>query len=148
PTLRVGWLYPTPLGERVLPMACGVAPALRYERAIGPDATAHADVLAASDQEDALELELRDAADRITSTEQIAVIDTHYLESVAALPSDRDDVELDAEARAAVDEFIEEWERRCAEAELLENAHTPAGEGSELPQYQVYVTFSSPFHGP
>src|SRR5690349_422046 len=56
---RCGWLHPTEIGERILPEAAGVAPALRVEFMIGPDENAHADVLAAVDREVALELELR-----------------------------------------------------------------------------------------
>src|SRR5215813_4118634 len=79
---RCGWLHPTPLGERLLPIASGVAPALRAEYLLGPDPTFHADVLAASDQADALDLQLRREDGIVIETSDIGIIDTEYLLSI------------------------------------------------------------------
>jgi len=73
---RCGWLHPTPLGERLLPVAAGVAPAMRTEFLLGPDPTLHADVLAASDEADALALELRREDGVSIETSDIGIIDT------------------------------------------------------------------------
>src|SRR5918911_4775108 len=80
---RCGWFHPTAAGDRLMPAATGIGPALRTESMIGPDATAHADLLSAIDRAEALELELRGPDGAVIATEHIAIIDTHYLLSLA-----------------------------------------------------------------
>lgn len=92
-----------------MPFATGVAPAMRTEFLIGPDATAVADVLAAVDQEEALELELRGPDGKRIETESIAIIDTEYLLSLNDPERDREleDIELTPEQEAEVQEMVE-----------------------------------------
>jgi hypothetical protein len=82
-TISQGWFHPNALGERLMPMATGVAPAARTLHVLGSDETARADLLAAVDQEEALELELRGENGSVIPTEDIGIIDTHYLLSLA-----------------------------------------------------------------
>jgi len=137
--IRYGWFLPNELGERLMPMACGVAPAMRYACTLGPDQNLAADVLAASDQEEALALELRGPDGRVIETEDVGIVDTEYLLSIP--PSeDEDDVQLTAEEQAELDETVAEWDEMLAEEQLLRG--TPdAGEDEEtqMPRYQIQV---------
>ena len=112
--LRCGWLVPTALGERLLPQATGVAPALRAEWILGSDASAHADVLSAIDQEHALALELRSETGEVIATESIAVIDTEYLLS---LPSDSESTVSDEPEPYEADD----WPRYQVQVTLREH---------------------------
>jgi len=130
---RCGWLHPTPLGERLLPMAVGVSPAMRAEYILGPDATLHADVAAAWDQELALELELRREDGTVIPTSDIGIIDTHYLLSIPDSMDEEDEFELTPEQEAEIEEMVAEfrqaeWSRPAADEEE-----------TEFPQYQVQV---------
>jgi len=130
---RCGWLHPTEIGERILPEAAGVAPALRVEFMIGPDENAHADVLAAVDREVALELELRGPDGKRIASEDIGVIDTHYLRSIPEREP-IDDEPLTPEQQAEVDEFIAAWkEEHEGDIDLAPD------EEVEFPRYQLQV---------
>ena len=132
---RCGWFHPNALGERLMPFATGVAPAMRTEFMIGPDPTMHADVLAAADQEQALDLELRGSDGKRIETEDIAIIDTQYLLSLSDPEYDRElEAELTPEQQAEVDEMVEEF---LAGHELLPD--DPEEEGVEWPRYQIQV---------
>jgi hypothetical protein len=130
---RCGWLHPTEIGERILPEAAGVAPALRVEFMIGPDENARADVLAAVDREAALELELRGPDGKRIATKDVGVRDTHYLLSIP----DRDPIDdepLTPDEQAAVDEFIAAWEE-----EHEGDIDLAPDEEVEFPRYQLQV---------
>jgi hypothetical protein len=132
--LRTGWLHPTPLGERLLPMAAGVAPAIRAEYLLGPDPTLHADVLSACDQEHALELELHHEDGTLIETETIGVIDTHYLLSIpVGIDDGEEEYELSPEEDAELQEFLAEL--KAEEWEAVPDDDEPA----EFPRYQVQV---------
>jgi hypothetical protein len=136
---RSGWLYPTPLGERYLPIAAGVAPAIRTEYLLGPDPTLHADVLAASDQAEGLELELRREDGVSIETSDIAIIDTEYLLSIDwDAEREEDDFELTAEQEAEIAEITAEFEQE----ELVAAAQKE--ETIEFPRYQVQVHLIDP----
>ena len=132
---RCGWLHPTDIGERLLPEAAGVAPAMRVEFMIGPDQNAHADVLAAEDREQALALELRGPDGKRIETEDIGVIDTHYLLSIPDPdPDPAADEPLTPEEQAEVDEFVAAWkEEHAGEIDLA------LDEEVEFPRYQIRV---------
>jgi hypothetical protein len=134
---RCGWLHPTEIGERLLPDAAGVAPAMRVEFMIGPDATAHADLLAAVDREEALELELRGPDGCRIETEDIGVRDTHYLLSLADhdSPDDKKDEEpLTPEQEAEIEEFVAAWR-----AEHEGDLDLSAEDEVEFPRYQIQI---------
>ena len=134
---RTGWLHPNDLGERLMPDATGVAPAMRTEYMIGPDQTARADVRAAADREEALALELRRADGMLIETESIAIIDTYYLLSLPDPELDLDDdIELDEEILADLEELQAEWARN----EIV-SANEPE---TEFPQYQIQVQLIDP----
>jgi hypothetical protein len=136
---RCGWFHPTALGERLMPAATGVAPALRTVCMIGPDATARADLASAVDQENALALELHGPDGTVIATEDIAIIDTHYLLSLAE--SDLGDEALvSAEEEAEIEAFVEEW---CAERDFA-SAEPVSDEESELPRYQIQISLVDP----
>jgi hypothetical protein len=134
--LRCGWLRPNELGERLLPAATGVAPAMRAEFMIGPDSTLHADILAALDAEHALELELRGPSGDRIPTEDIGIRDTHYLLSIPQ--NDRPDEELGEltpEQQAEIDEWVAEI--KAEHPEWLSEPETEAE--VEFPRYQIQV---------
>jgi hypothetical protein len=132
---RFGWLHPTELGEQILPDAAGVAPAMRTEFMIGPDATLHADVLAACDREESLELELRGPDGKRIETEDIGVRDTHYLLSIPANDcEDDEDFKLTPEQEAEIEELVAAWKEEH-EGDL----EVESDEEVELPRYQLQV---------
>lgn len=134
---RCGWFHPNALGERLMAAASGIAPAMRIEFSIGPDAEAHADVLAAIDRKEALELELRGPNGSPIDTEDIAIIDTHYLLSIGndAEEEKRLEEELTAEEEAEVQEMLAEWE---SEHPAWTQGLEPEEE-TEFPRYQIQV---------
>ncbi|HEX6533439.1 MAG TPA: hypothetical protein VF041_02510 [Gemmatimonadaceae bacterium] len=136
---RCGWLHPSDLGERLMPTATGVAPALRAMWALGPDATARADVLSAVDQEQALELELRGPDGAVIPTESIAIIDTHHLLSIARQAPEPEELldELDAEEEAEIEALLagHGWDGEPVDFE------PPSGGEVELPRYQIQARF-------
>ncbi len=109
PKMRVGWLHPTPEGERVIPILVGMPPAMQAyvnrARDLTGDATAvqeeldrsteGADLAAAFQHHEALELQLRREDGSVIRTEDIGVVDTHRL------------IELSRESRPG--EHVEEW---------------------------------------
>ena len=135
---RCGWLHPTPVGERYLPTAAGVAPALRAEYVLGPDPALHADVLAANRQAEGLALELRREDGVVIETNDIGIIDTEYLLSIPIDAEEYDDCELSAEDQAMIDELRAEFE----EEEWTTSARQE--EATEFPRYQVQVYLVDP----
>ena len=119
-----------------MPIATAVGPALRTVCMIGPDPTAQADLQSAVDQAHALELELRGPDGAVIATEDIGIIDTHYLLELARaeLPGDEDGA-LTPEEAAEIDALVEEWD---ADDESLEAALS-TDEETEFPRYQIQV---------
>jgi len=134
PDMRMGDFEPSPIGETLLPIILGVAPALRAlhdvldrTRATCGDSTdplafpaevrrttEYADVVSAQDELDALALELRDPPGNLVTTEWIWFQDTHRLLALAR------------EEMAAIDpELVPEDEREPWEP--------------EPPRYQIMV---------
>jgi len=136
---RCGWLHATPLGERYLPIAAGVAPALRAEFLLGPDPTLRADVLAADHQAEGLELVLRREDGVLVETSDIGIIDTEYLLSIAAAAEQENtNWELGAEDEAEIAELMAEFEEKDRVASAL------PPEPKEWPRYQVQVYLIDP----
>ena len=133
---RTGWFHPNAIGEQLMPTATGVAPAMRLEFTVGPDATLHADVIAAVDAEEALELELRGPHGMRIETESIGIIDTHYLLSIPENDrvDDDEDIELTPEEQAEIDEIVAEWD-----AARGDDAFLADDEEVEMPRYQIQV---------
>lgn len=133
---RCGWFHPNEVGERLMPAASGVGPAIRAEVVIGPDPTLRADTFAASDAEEALELELRGPnGDRI-ETEYIGIVDTEYLASISTDSLDDEGLnELTPEQQTEVDEWVEQW--KAEHPDWLRNSQNE--EEVEFPRYQIQV---------
>ena len=134
---RCGWLHPNELGDRLMPAATAVAAAMRAMHTMpqsGLDPTAEADVVAATDRQEALELELRGPNGIVIATESIGIIDTHYLLSLAERElSDDEAVDLlDAEEQAEIDATVAEWLDDLGPEE-------PWRQPEEFPQYQIQV---------
>jgi hypothetical protein len=134
---RCGWFHPNELGERLMPAATGVPPAMRVEYTIGPDASLHADILAAVDAEEALELEVRGPDGKRVETEEVWVVDTHYLLAIAQTdPLDDEEMdELTPEQEAEVEEWVAEWREARAGEEWRESED----EEVEFPRYQLQL---------
>jgi hypothetical protein len=131
---RTGWFHPTALGDRLMPIATGISPALRTVCMIGPDPTARADLRSAVDQAEALELELRGPNGAVIATEDIGIIDTHYLLELAR-SDPREEQELDGEEEAAVEEMLE----ALIEKESLDLDLSSEEQETEFPRYQIQV---------
>ena len=138
---RTGWFHPNEMGERLMPAATGVSPAMRAEYIMGHDETVHADLLEAIDLCDSLELELRGPNGKTIDTEHVFITDTHYLLSLAdardADPYDEEDVKLTPEEEAEIEEFVAAWKAEHSEADQAV-AESQATE-TEMPRYQVQV---------
>jgi hypothetical protein len=135
---RVGWFHPNEFGERLMPTATGVGPAMRAEAILGPDGTLSADLLAAIDQCESLELELRGPDGERFETEDIGIIDTHYLLSLAdAADADRLEEEpLSPEDEKEIEEFVAEWKAAHPQDEEVDEPEV------EFPRYQIQVRFA------
>jgi hypothetical protein len=140
PRQRAGDLHPTPLGETLLPVACGARPALRLH---GHDFE-HPAVRTAIARSEALRLELRGPDGEVVATEDLWIQDSEYLRSIADEPPPcaedpspewMEDLELDA--------YDPEREAELAELEipdLPEPEEDEAPEEREWPRYQVMLT--------
>jgi hypothetical protein len=120
-----------------MPVATAVAAAMHAMYAMRQtesDPTAQADVAAAADAEEALELELRGPNGKVIATESIGIIDTHRLLSLAdrELSEDEAAAPLDPEDQAEIDAIVEEWLADCGPEE-------PWRQPEEFPQYQIQV---------
>ena len=134
---RCGWFHPNEIGERLMPDATGVAPAIRIEYMIGPDQTAQADIAAASDRQEALALQLRRSDGVTIETEYISIIDTAYILSLPEPELDLEDgEELDEEILADLEALEAEW----AHNEIV-SANEPE---PEFPRYQIQVQLIDP----
>ena len=158
PKVRSGHLHPTELGWKLVPLACGVAPALRHyselRRALmaategetdvsaaSTIETAYADLEAACANEEGLALELRDADGNVIPTKEIWVQDTEYLLSIADNAEARDreetiDRELGTEFLAEVKALL------IADEEGQPDFEAPAegeDEPMDFPRYQIHV---------
>ena len=164
---RTGWFHPTPEGEMLMPIATGVPAALhawglRYrervdargnsdgECGIMDHSTESADLEAATQHAEALELELRRADGTVVSTKDIGIRDIDELmvrfgeEEEEDEDDDLDDLLLD---KSDEDLQLEESVRHDAELILegfAENDSyrqwSPADlEAPRLPRYQIQV---------
>jgi hypothetical protein len=137
PRQRAGDIAPTPIGATLLPVACGVRPALRQH---GHD-FAHPAVRAAVEQSDALRLELRGPDGEIVPTEDLWIQDSEYLRALSDErplssedpgPEWLEDLELDAY----------DPEMELAELEIPdfpEPEDDDEAEEREWPRYQVML---------
>ena len=135
---RCGWFHPTALGERFMPFATGVGPALNADFMIGPDATTRADLLSAVDYEAALELQLRGPDGAVIGTESIDIVDTHHLLSLGECEL-RESAPLTPEEEAEIDSLVEEW------SAANESSFEPPSDGpTELPRDQIQIRLLDP----
>ena len=139
---RCGWLHATSLGERLLPIAAGVAPALRAQYLLGPDPTLRADLIAASAYAEGLDLELRREDGVLIETADIAVIDTEYLLSIADAAdheNEYEDGELSPEQKAEIEEFVAEIKE-----DLQWTTAADPEEPAQFPRFQIQVQLIDP----
>lgn len=164
---RMGDFLPTELGEKLMPIATGVSPAVmqlsRVSRAmdgLGSNSapspaerldrlrrtTEYADYAAAEAQSEALDLELRGPDGSIIATERIGIRDTQLPLSLDEDPfgddwSSEDFGAFDPEREAALEKAIE------ADRALLDEMHEGFDDqydwdespDSDLPRYQIHV---------
>jgi hypothetical protein len=139
---RMGWFHPNELGERLMPIICGVKPAFfalsdltdrlipnPYRSArrtwdletVLKTSTEYADLAAAEAQENGLALELRGPSGAVISTEDIGIQDTEFLRSIPVRDHVSlydieagmgDEPEIDEEMQAELDEFIAAFNER------------------------------------
>lgn len=130
--IRVGWFHPNELGEKLMPAATGVAPAMNESREAGMDLLTDPDVGPAVDHERALEMELRGPNGEVIETEDIGIIDTHHLTSIAnrAIEDDECVEPLDLHHERMLDADGEEWLSECEPQEPWQQPEQP-------PRYQI-----------
>jgi len=159
PKVRSGHLHPTELGWKLVPLACGVAPALRHfsalQRAFQGDTedpsevsastieTAYADLEAACAHEEGLALELRDRDGKVIPTKEIWVQDTEYLLSIpddteARIREETIDRELGAEFLAEVKALLIAGDDAQPDFEAPSEEEGEE-EPMEFPRYQIHV---------
>jgi len=167
PRHRMGFLHPTADGDRLLPVASGVSPALtalsravrrrsdtEWEDLSGAERqermrtlTEFADVAAAQAHCDALELELRRADGSVVPTEWIDVRDTEYLHELALEFEEEDERHdaifgerpLDPELEAAVEHDLAVMEEMRGGDEPDLDLDLDAESETEWPRYQLQI---------
>jgi hypothetical protein len=112
---------------------------MRAEYLLGPDPTLNADVLAANDQAEALELELRREDGVLIDTSDIGISDTEYLLSIAAAAEhENEDWELSADDEAEIAQLVASLEEEPWAASVAHEG-TPG-----FQRYQVQVQLIDP----
>lgn len=162
PKHRMGWFHPNDLGDRLMPIICGIKPAFfalsDLTRRLLPNpwgdrgrrwdldtvlkgSTEYADLAAANAQEDGLALELRGPNGTVIPTEDIGVQDTEFLRSLSFEEVSIYEVErglhegdLDEETLAEIEEFVEEFKENSRWVSEDEEEKE-----SDLPRYQIQV---------
>ena len=163
PKHRMGWFYPNDLGERFMPIICGVKPAFfalaELTRRLIPNpygtgrrtwdvdtvlknSAEYADLAAAYAQEAGLALELRGPTGVVIQTENIGIQDTEDLRSLNfddvslydVEAGRTGDVELDEETLAEIGEFVEEFKENTRWVSEADEEKE-----SDLPRYQIQV---------
>lgn len=164
---RMGDFVPTELGEKLMPIAAGLSPAVmelaRVSRAMDrPDSntavpaeerldrlrrtTEWADYAAAEAQSEALDLELRGPDGPVIATEWIGIRDTQFPLSLDGDPfsddwSSEDFGTFDPEREAALEKAIEADRALLDEMqEGFDDQHDwDEASDSDLPRYQIHV---------
>ena len=147
--LRTGWFYPTDVGTSLMPIItgtrdAGLAMLVLFKRGELPDiddeqfikTTEYADCAAAEAHEEALQLELRGPDGRVIRAEDIFVRDTETFipEIHGGKYDDDDEIELDEESQACVDELVAHFES------LPEEPWNPP---EEMGRYQLFVVLEN-----
>jgi hypothetical protein len=144
---RRGWLIPTEQGEPLAAIAAGVSDAMEAALEAYDLEEAAADIAAAVDRRDALQLELRGAAGNPIAVERITIRDTVVLMSVGDARFEADQSWYDSlsdEEREAFDLSIDlEVESDALEdtppARYEEFADEAPGMVHGLPRYEITV---------
>ena len=145
---RRGWLIPTEQGEPLAAIAAGVSDAMEAALEAYDLEQAAADIAAAVDRRDALELELRGPAGEVIPVERITIRDTVVLMSVGDARFEADQSWYDSlsdEERRAFDASVDgEVERDRARDQFSARYDDFIDEGPGmvhgLPRYEIAVT--------
>jgi len=139
---RRGWLIPTEEGEAFVEIAAGVAGAMEAAHEAYDLEEAAADIAAAVDRRDALELELHAADGTVVPVERMTIRDTVVLMSVADARFEADKSWYDSlsdEERSAFDASID----LDVESEISESDEGLGDDGPGmvhgLPRYEISV---------
>jgi hypothetical protein len=133
---RTGWFHPNELGDKLMPTATGVAPAMRASHEAGKNVLTDPDVTSAYDYEQALELELRAPDGKRIETEHLAIIDTEYLLSIPDPLESYDHIEpFDCEQQPAEASESEDEDDWLADEEPDEPWRAP----EDFPRYQIQI---------
>jgi len=135
---RTGDLYPTEQGEALLPIACGVRPAVRAHGDYH-----HPEVVAAIVRCDDLDLELRGPDGEVIPTEDLFVQDTEYLMSLVPDPEWTDELEPSWEDDLDPSDFTPDDTELLDAPEFDLEAELAESDGEEQrvwPRYQLMVT--------
>jgi hypothetical protein len=139
---RRGWLIPTEQGEPLAAIAAGVSDAMEAALEAYDLEAAAADIAAAVDRRDALELELRDPAGNVIGAERITIRDTVVLMSVgdARFEADKSWYEsLSDEERRAFDASIDSEVARDRGRSYDDFLDDGPGMVHGLPRYEISV---------
>lgn len=144
---RRGWLIPTEQGEPLAAIAAGVSDAMEAALEAYDLEAAAADIAAAVDRRDALELQLRGPIGNVIPVERITIRDTVVLMSVGDARFEADQSwydSLSAEERVAFDAAIDgevESDRVTQEKQSRYEDFVDEGPGMVhgLPRYEITV---------
>lgn len=143
---RRGWLIPTEQGEPLAAIAAGVSDAMEAALEAYDLEQAAADIAAAVDRRDGLELELHDEAGKVIPVERITIRDTVVLMSVGDTRYEADkswyDSLSDEERRAfdaAIDGQVESEARGAGRPRHDDFADEGPGMVCGLPRYEIVV---------
>lgn len=159
PRFRAGWFHPGDDTGSLMDMATGFGPALHACHKAGRDALTDADMQTAIADAQSLALELRDATGKTIETAHISIVDGDRLPPIEEcedldekpdwMTSDDPPDWLPEEEEEIVLDDLEEWEVEIVKA-LSEpdddwmtdpKDDDPWSEESDLPRYQISVTF-------
>lgn len=136
---RCGWFQPADGAGPLIEIATGVSPAMSAMHHDAQDRTTQADVAAAIDRCEALELELRGPDGAVVPCDDICIRDSEYLLTLAdSIDDDAWYESLDDDARAELDASVEH-DIAIIEECLDHDAAAPWRPETELRRYQLQI---------
>jgi len=167
PKIRVGWLHPTAEGERVMPIAVAMPPAMQAyvnrARQLSGDATMvqealdrsteGADLAEAFHHHEALELQLRHMDGSVIRTEDIGVVDTYRLIELGREERQQEEVEdwtdvddllleqseSDRQLEEAIDHDVKLVQEWFAQSDGFRDWAIGELDETKFPRYQIQV---------
>ncbi len=138
---KMGWFHPTEVGEQILQVMTEPGRVISGYRKGGDIAQIEADLAAAGDRIEALELELRSPEGKVLETKDIGVNDTERLLALAAECEEESELEFldDPDLRDEIDASVAH-DLEILRFDDIEEDTEDEGE-QEWPRYQILAFF-------